>query len=86
MADSKNITVEALYTKSTENFDDKPVVAGYEFDQGLDYEKLMKSLTTTGFQATNFGLAVDQINQMVRNVILYDYQFLNSCFTAQAQE
>ena len=63
--EKKSITVDALYTKSTDKFDDQPVVAGYDFSQGLHYEKLMKSLLTTGFQATNFGLAVERINEMV---------------------
>jgi deoxyhypusine synthase len=33
--------------------------------QGLDYEALMASLKTTGFQATSFGQAVDEVNRMV---------------------
>jgi hypothetical protein len=40
-------------------------VRGYDFDKGVDYDGLFASLKTTGFQATNFGLAVDEINRMV---------------------
>jgi deoxyhypusine synthase len=32
---------------------------------GLDYDRLFTSLKTTGFQATNFALAVDEINKMI---------------------
>ena len=32
---------------------------------GLDYNHLFASLKTTGFQATNFALAVDEINKMI---------------------
>ncbi len=32
---------------------------------GLDYDRLFASLKTTGFQATNFALAVDEINKMI---------------------
>jgi deoxyhypusine synthase len=44
----------------------KPVeVKGYDFNQGVDYHKLLQSFTTTGFQATNFGKGVEEINRMV---------------------
>ncbi len=40
-------------------------VRGYNFENGLDYDRLFSSLKTTGFQATNFALAVDEINKMI---------------------
>ena len=49
----------------------KTKVEGYNFskpDQSgskVDYHDLLQSFRTSGFQATNFGLAVEQINQMV---------------------
>ncbi len=44
----------------------KPVeVKGYDFNQGVDYHKLLQSFRTSGFQATNFGMAVEEINRMV---------------------
>eukprot|EP01113_Clastostelium_recurvatum_P040933 TRINITY_DN6437_c0_g1_i1.p1 TRINITY_DN6437_c0_g1~~TRINITY_DN6437_c0_g1_i1.p1 ORF type:complete len:379 (-),score=69.08 TRINITY_DN6437_c0_g1_i1:21-1106(-) len=39
-------------------------VRGYDFNQGLDYERLLASYLTTGFQATSFGQAIDEINKM----------------------
>lgn len=38
---------------------------GYDWSQGLDYEKLLQSYLTAGFQATSFGLAVQEVNKMV---------------------
>jgi len=38
---------------------------GYDFNKGLDYHKLFQSFRVTGFQATSFGQAVEEINKMV---------------------
>ncbi|VEN55952.1 unnamed protein product [Callosobruchus maculatus] len=43
----------------------KEKVTGYDWDRGLDYNKLLESYVHTGFQATNFGLAVKEINKMI---------------------
>lgn len=42
-------------------------VKGYEFERGgpVDYHALLLSYRTSGFQATNFGLAVEQVTAMV---------------------
>jgi len=40
-------------------------VKGYDFNEGLNYSELFKSFATTGFQATNFALAVNEINKMI---------------------
>jgi len=39
-------------------------VKGYDFDKGLDYDKLLDSFLTTGFQATHFGKAVSIVKKM----------------------
>lgn len=41
-------------------------VQGYDFNRGVDYHALLEAYGTTGFQATNFGRAVQQVNAMVR--------------------
>ena len=44
------------------------VVRGYEFSgvgSQVDYHAMLQAYKTTGFQATNFGLAVDIVNEMV---------------------
>jgi deoxyhypusine synthase len=39
-------------------------VKGYDFNEGLDYDKLLDTLSTTGFQATNLGKAIKIIKKM----------------------
>ena len=53
-------------------------VEGYKFckpDRGsgdkIDYHGLLQSFRTSGFQATNFGLAVEEINKMVWDFLSY---------------
>lgn len=44
---------------------DTPIVSGYDWNSGIDYDRLLRSYLTSGFQATNFGKAVEEINKMV---------------------
>ena len=43
-----------------------PVVKGYDWSQGVNYEEILKSYKNCGFQATNFGKSVDEINRMLQ--------------------
>lgn len=40
-------------------------VKGYDFNEGVNYENLMKSFATTGFQASHLGKAIDIVNEMI---------------------
>ncbi|KAF7256138.1 hypothetical protein EG68_05877 [Paragonimus skrjabini miyazakii] len=40
-------------------------VKGYDFNNGLDYDALLNSFASIGFQATQFGRAVDVVNMML---------------------
>lgn len=40
-------------------------VRGYDFNQGVDYSKLIQSFASTGFQATHFSRAVAITNRMI---------------------
>lgn len=40
-------------------------VRGYDWSEGVNYEKLLKTYLHSGFQATNFGLAVKEIHRMI---------------------
>ena len=44
---------------------DTYVIKGYDLNNGLDYNKVLSAYLATGFQATNFGKAVNEINRMV---------------------
>ncbi|KAJ8919797.1 hypothetical protein NQ315_006326 [Exocentrus adspersus] len=57
---------EAILKKTTDASLLKEKVSGYDWSQGLDYDKLLSSYLCTGFQATNFGLAVNEINKMIQ--------------------
>eukprot|EP00033_Pygsuia_biforma_P002207 GCRY01002445.1.p1 GENE.GCRY01002445.1~~GCRY01002445.1.p1 ORF type:complete len:370 (-),score=63.00 GCRY01002445.1:27-1136(-) len=41
-------------------------VKGYDFNQGVNFEKLLDSYLTSGYQATNFGKAVEEIRKMIK--------------------
>nr|AWH67714.1 deoxyhypusine synthase [Tabernaemontana elegans] len=40
-------------------------IEGYDFNKGVDYRELLKSMVSTGFQASNLGDAIEVINQML---------------------
>jgi len=40
-------------------------VVGYDFNSGVDYDALMKSYMTTGFQATNLAKAFEEVDKML---------------------
>jgi deoxyhypusine synthase len=41
-------------------------VRGYNFSEGLNYDRLFESFRTTGLQATSFSQAVDELNRMIQ--------------------
>eukprot|EP00928_Gymnodinium_smaydae_P054545 TRINITY_DN38298_c0_g1_i1.p1 TRINITY_DN38298_c0_g1~~TRINITY_DN38298_c0_g1_i1.p1 ORF type:complete len:386 (-),score=101.10 TRINITY_DN38298_c0_g1_i1:124-1281(-) len=55
---------EAVLKKSEGTIDGR-IVQGYDFNQGVDYEKLLNAYLTSGFQAQNYGLAVKEIQRML---------------------
>src|SRR3989338_5096053 len=40
-------------------------IKGYDFNEGIDYENLLNSFSSTGFQASNFAKAGEIINKMI---------------------
>ncbi|XP_069460210.1 deoxyhypusine synthase isoform X2 [Ambystoma mexicanum] len=59
------IAQEAVLKRSSPLPESTPEVHGYDFNQGLDYHALLQSFYTTGFQATHFGQAVREVNNMI---------------------
>ncbi len=41
-------------------------IKGYDFNKGIDYKEIVKSFTSTGFQASQFSKAVDITNKMIK--------------------
>jgi deoxyhypusine synthase len=48
------------------NIDNFPHIKGYNFDDKFDFDKFIKSFSTTGFQATNLGKAIEVVKAMRR--------------------
>ncbi|MFQ6646680.1 hypothetical protein Gotur_020494, partial [Gossypium turneri] len=40
-------------------------IEGYDFNQGVNYSRLLKSMLSSGFQASNFGEAIEIVNEML---------------------
>ena len=43
-----------------------PTVRGYDFNKGVNMDELLASFSTMGFQGSNLGFAIEEINEMVR--------------------
>lgn len=60
-------------------------IQGYDFNDGINYTQILKSLLSTGFQASNFGDAIEIVNEMVLvssqnlNFLLYSTEYM-ICF------
>lgn len=60
----KNASAKSL--KHGEKLSSAPI-KGYDFNQGVDYDKILDSFETTGYQATHFSKAVKIIKEMTKN-------------------
>ncbi|KAF6164053.1 hypothetical protein GIB67_037819 [Kingdonia uniflora] len=59
-------TVRSTIFKESETLEGKSSkIEGYDFNRGVDYSELMKSMVSTGFQASNLGDAITVVNQML---------------------
>lgn len=68
MEDNSNVmaSVHSTVFKESESLEGKGTkIEGYDFNQGVNYSQLLKSMVSTGFQASNFGDAIEVVNQMV---------------------
>lgn len=59
-----DVAREALLKKSETSLD-RPMVKGYDFNQGIDYSEMFRSYATTGLQATNLHRAIEIVKSMV---------------------
>eukprot|EP00096_Caligus_rogercresseyi_P014258 TRINITY_DN6758_c0_g1_i1.p1 TRINITY_DN6758_c0_g1~~TRINITY_DN6758_c0_g1_i1.p1 ORF type:complete len:366 (+),score=69.11 TRINITY_DN6758_c0_g1_i1:26-1123(+) len=66
MSSDPRTAEEIVLLKSQPMPEGSQIVKGYDFNNGLDYHALLQSYKHSGFQATNFGLAVDAMNDMIR--------------------
>mmetsp|Transcript_23452 Transcript_23452/g.65848 ORF Transcript_23452/g.65848 Transcript_23452/m.65848 type:complete len:367 (+) Transcript_23452:178-1278(+) len=57
---------EAVFKTSAAMPEGSEEVEGYDFNRGIDYDALLKTYKNCGFQARNLGLAIEQVNKMLR--------------------
>ncbi|WJX55547.1 deoxyhypusine synthase [Trifolium repens] len=58
-----SIAFSQLYST---NLDGKCLkIEGHDFNRGVDYHQLLKSMLTTGFQASNLAEAIESVHQML---------------------
>lgn len=62
------IASQAVLAASSKIAEHTPIVAGYDFNTGINYDEILKSYLSAGFQATHFGKAVEEINKMVNPI------------------
>lgn len=61
-------------------------VRGYNFDNGVDFSKILDSFSTTGAQATNFAEAVDIIREMKREGAFIYLGYTSNMITTGVRE
>ncbi|XP_016425468.1 deoxyhypusine synthase [Sinocyclocheilus rhinocerous] len=64
-AEAPSVARDAVLKESIALPEDMPQIRGYDFNRGVDHRALLQSFLSTGFQASNFGLAVQEINKMI---------------------
>ncbi len=42
-------------------------IEGYDFNKGIDYGEIVKTFSSSGFQASNFSKAIEIVNKMIRD-------------------
>ncbi|MFA6022787.1 MAG: deoxyhypusine synthase [Candidatus Pacearchaeota archaeon] len=59
---TEKIARENIFRKSEEVSGE--FVKGYDFNKGVDYREIIKSFSSTGYQATNLSRAIEIVNKM----------------------
>ena len=59
-----DVAQNAVLGESEEMPEGSVPVKGYDFNKGPDLNALLESMVTSGFQATNLALAVEEIRKM----------------------
>lgn len=76
MAD-ENARSAVFMPSNCASLDKNSQVSGYDFNNGVNYDKILGTYHTTGFQATNFGKAVQEINKMVKMFYCHSFSMWN---------
>nr|CAG28989.1 homospermidine synthase [Cynoglossum officinale] len=65
-------SVRSALFKKSENLEGSSKIIGYDFNGGVNYEDLLKSLVTSGFQASQLGDAIQIVNDMLNWRLSHD--------------
>lgn len=60
-----HIAEMSVLKKSSTMPADSTIIKGYDFNEGINYDALLDQYMSTGFQASHFAQAVQQINTML---------------------
>jgi len=61
-------------------------ICGYDFNKGVDYEKIFDSFATMGIQASNFAKAVEIINEMIKEKAFIYLGYTSNMVTSGVRE
>jgi deoxyhypusine synthase len=64
-AENRKINVTKNILKKSAKIDGT-IIEGYDFNGGVNYDKIIDSFSSTGFQASTFSQAIDIVNEMIR--------------------
>lgn len=72
MSDNKqqidNVRSNVFMPSEDITIENRKVCRGYDLDNGRDFDALLNTYIHSGFQATAFGEAIEEINKMVGNI------------------
>ena len=61
-------------------------IKGYDFNGGVDYEKILDSYSSTGLQASNFAKAVEIVNEMISSKAYIYLGYTSNIITSGLRE
>ncbi|EOY17578.1 Deoxyhypusine synthase isoform 1 [Theobroma cacao] len=81
MEDKLMNSVHSTVFKESDSLEGKCTkIEGYDFNQGVNYSQLLKSMLSTGFQASNLGEAMEIVNEML------DWRLADEAITEDCSE
>lgn len=73
---------KGAYPRMTNTLDNHPVIKGYDFNKKFDFEKFLDSYATTGFQATEFGKALEITKTMIEDKATIFFSFTGNAISS----
>lgn len=63
-----------------------PAIEGYDFDKKFNFDKFVKAYSSTGIQATHFGMAVSIVKNMIREKVPIFLSFTSNMISSGVRE